>query len=92
MDARQTEEILLTSAQAIAGVVLISRLRISIWDALILFTLFFTQLFFTQPWVRYMYAGVYLGIAVFFPIFHGERRAGIRDLIPRAVGQLRSPS
>ena len=92
MDARQAEEIFLTSAQAIAAVVLVSRLRVSVWDGAILFVLFFTQLFFTEPWIRYTYAAIYLAIAVLFPVFHSGRRAGIRSLIPRAFRQLRSPT
>lgn len=43
LDARQTEEFILTAAQSLLGVALLLRLRLGIWSALALAVLFVTQ-------------------------------------------------
>ena len=62
MDPRQCEELFLTSAQSFFALVMIVNLRFSITEALLLFVLFVTQLFFTTTEARNMYAFVYLTI------------------------------
>lgn len=64
IDARQTEEVLLTAAQSLFALVIIANLRFSITEALILFVLFATQVFFTSTEARTAYSLVYLGLAV----------------------------
>lgn len=64
MDGRQTEEIFLTVAQSLFGLVVIANLRFSITEALILFVLFITQLFFTSTEARTIYAFLYILMAV----------------------------
>lgn len=64
LDARQTEEFLLTAAQSLFAITLLIRMRISWLGALSLFLLFGTQLFFTDPRIRYIYSYVYLGLSL----------------------------
>jgi cation:H+ antiporter len=63
MDARQSEEIFLTAAQSLFALVVIGNLRVSITEALLLFVLFATQLFFTSTEARNIYAFVYIAVA-----------------------------
>jgi cation:H+ antiporter len=67
LDARQTEELWLTSAQSLLAAFLISDLRFSRREAWILAVLFFTQL--VLPWkeVRIGFIGIY--VAVFLGMF-----------------------
>ena len=64
LDSRQVEEIFLTSAQSIFAIMLLANLRMSLWEGALLFALFITQLFFTDPTIRYLYAYTYLALAV----------------------------
>ena len=63
MDARQTEEIFLTSAQSLCAVIILFNLRFSLREGLLLLVLFSTQLFLPWSAVRYAYAGLYLLLA-----------------------------
>jgi cation:H+ antiporter len=65
MDSRQVEEVFLTAAQSAFAVAIFASLSISSREALLLLGLFGTQLFFTDPAVRYGYGGAYLLLAVF---------------------------
>jgi cation:H+ antiporter len=64
LDARQVEEILLTSAQSLLAVAVLANLRLSLFEAGALFVLFATQLFFPDPTVRYGFAIVYIALGV----------------------------
>ena len=73
MDSRQIEEVFLTSAQSLFGVVILSNLRFSFKEAGLLFFLFITQALYplVEPWVgipsvyvRNVYAFLYLGAAL----------------------------
>ncbi len=74
LDHRQKEELLLTSAQSLFAAVVISDFRFSVKEALILMLLFITQLFFTQEWIRYVFSGVYLLLAIILLITSKVRR------------------
>lgn len=65
LDSRQVEEILLTAAQSLFAVAVLSNLRLSIFEALVLLVLFLSQLFVPSPTVRYGFALLYgtLGLA-----------------------------
>ncbi len=63
LDGRQVEEILLTSAQSLFAVAVLSNLRLSLFEAGVLAVLFGSQLFFPSPDVRYGFAVVYVGLA-----------------------------
>jgi cation:H+ antiporter len=72
MDSRQVEEVFLTAAQSAFAVAIFASLSISFREALLLLCLFVTQLFFTDPAVRYGYGGVYLLLAA-FTLFQDRR-------------------
>lgn len=65
LDSRQIEEILLTSTQSIFAVAILSDLSISVYEAIIIFILFITQLIFPSQSFRYFYSFLYL-ILTFF--------------------------
>jgi len=83
LDSRQVEEILLTSAQSLFAVAVLSNLRLSIREAGLLFGLFTAQLFFPDPTVRYGFAILYLTLAAATLVRNrhllvGFLRAGLR--------------
>ncbi len=76
MDARQSEEVLLTVAQSFFALMVIANLRLSITEALMLFILFITQLFFTSTEARLIYSYIYLAIAMGWFIVIPSNRSG----------------
>lgn len=76
MDARQSEEIFLTAAQSLFALVVIANLRFSITEALMLFVLFATQLFFTSTEARNIYAFLYIAMAVGWFFLIKDNRKG----------------
>jgi cation:H+ antiporter len=77
LDARQTEEFILTSAQTLLGFAVLLDLRMRNWEALALFALFALQFPFPQREVRLGFAAVYAGLAVLLLI---RKRAELRAL------------
>jgi len=74
LDARQTEELILTSAQSLLAVVLIVDLRFSRLEAVSLAALFLAQFLFTSTEVRYLFIGFYLALAIALLIRGGGQR------------------
>ena len=64
LDARQTEELILTSAQSFLAAVVIADLRFSRTEALGLAALFLGQFLFTSTEVRWFFTGAYVALAV----------------------------
>ncbi|HSA59035.1 MAG TPA: sodium:calcium antiporter [bacterium] len=64
LDARQVEEIFLTSAQSFFALAVIVNLRFSITEALLIFILFATQIFFPSTEARTVYAFIYLALGL----------------------------
>jgi cation:H+ antiporter len=60
LDARQVEEILLTSAQSLFAIGVLANMRISLLEAGALFVLFGAQLVSPDPYVRYGFCAAYL--------------------------------
>jgi len=60
LDERQTEEMLLTSAQSLFAAILIADLRFSRKEAILLLSLFLGQFLFTSTENRYLFIGLYL--------------------------------
>jgi cation:H+ antiporter len=90
LDARQCEEVFLTAAQSLFGVVVLSNLRFSVREALILFVLFTVQALypFLEPWtswpsvyVRTAFAWVYLGLSLSVVVYSQSVRASFRALL-----------
>ena len=63
MDGRQVEELLLTAAQSVFAVAVLSNLSFAVGEALLLFALFATQLLIPDPQFRTYYAYGYLLLA-----------------------------
>lgn len=60
LDPLPREEVLLTAAQSFFALSVITNLKISLWEALLLLFLFGSQLPIQSMYVRYIYSGVYL--------------------------------
>jgi cation:H+ antiporter len=80
LDARQSEEIFLTCAQSLFGLVVLMNFSFSLGEALWLFALFATQIFFTHPAFRYGYAVLYLVLALAAAARSAGRRRELRYL------------
>jgi cation:H+ antiporter len=74
LDARQKEELLLTSAQSLLAALLIVDLDFSRLEAVLLAAAFSVQMFFPQAEVRQSFAYLYLAIFGLLMIYSPERR------------------
>ncbi len=90
MDSRQVEEMFLTSAQSLFGMVLLMNLQFTLGEALALAILFLAQMFFPQSSVRYAFAGGYLILALGLLFTQAKRRDSIMTLLGRVLDQSRS--
>ena len=81
MDARQTEELLLTSAQSLLATLVVANLRVSRLEALVLATLFGVQLFFPSTEVRWAFVALYLSLFLGLLVQSGERRRALVQLL-----------
>ena len=86
LDARQTEEILLTAAQSAFAVAVLASFSFSLREAAVLFALFVTQLFFTSPEARFVYAIGYLLLTAALLVVSRESRTGLLGLFPFGNG------
>lgn len=81
LDARQTEEIFLTAAQSLFAVAVLANLSFSLVEAGLLFSLFTTQLFFTDPFFRHLYAIAYILLAATWLIVSRSSRQGLVAMV-----------
>jgi cation:H+ antiporter len=63
LDARQTEEFILTAAQTLLGFAMLVDLRLAIWESVALLLLFAAQFLFPDPVVRLGFSAVYAALA-----------------------------
>jgi len=84
MDARQVEEMFLTTAQSIFAVAVLANLSFSLLEALIVFVLFWTQLLFPDPQFRFYYSFLYVVLAVGLVLVKKDARNGFVALFSRA--------
>jgi cation:H+ antiporter len=84
MDERQIEELLLTAAQSIFAVAVLGNLCFSVWEALLLFILFTTQLLIPDASFRYYYSFLYILLAVSFVLSRRRGRVAITSLFSTA--------
>jgi cation:H+ antiporter len=89
LDARQKEELFLTSAQSLLATLLIADLRFRRPEALMLAALFLGQFLFPSTRVRYSFIALYLAIALGIFVFGGSRRRAlfISLLLPERRGR-----
>jgi cation:H+ antiporter len=78
LDARQVEEVFLTAAQSVFAVVLIARLDLTWWGAVLLSVLFTIQFLIPAESIRVVIAWIYLGLALLVLVV---RRTSLRVLI-----------
>ncbi|MGC5020709.1 sodium:proton exchanger [Micromonospora sp. DT47] len=78
LDARQTEELVLTTAQTLLGVAVLADLRLTRGEAALLFGLFAAQFVLPSPHVRYVIAAAYTLLAIVLLI---RQRRHVPDLI-----------
>jgi len=72
LDHRQFGELLLTAAQALLGFAVLCDLRLRAWEALLLLSLFVSQLCFTGTTVRLYFSAAYLAAAALILVFKGR--------------------
>jgi len=84
LDARQVEEIFLTSAQSLFAVSVLSNFNFEWWEALALLILFSTQLAIPIPIVRYAFAGLYLLLTLLLLLGSRTRRVAVWHLLTRS--------
>ncbi|BDB42178.1 MULTISPECIES: sodium:proton exchanger [Mycobacterium] len=85
LDARQTEEFVLTTAQTVLGIAVLINLRLTGAKALLLLGLFLAQFVLPDEQARYIISVIYAGVAVVF--FLAQRR----DVRPLVTSALRNP-
>jgi len=84
MDQRQIEEMFLTAAQSLFAVAILANLSFSLGEAIVIFVLFSTQLFFPDPLFRFYYSFLYVALAVGIMLFKKDARRGVLGLFDRA--------
>ncbi len=75
LDDRQTEEMFLTAAQSLLGLVVLANLRFGFWEAVMLVSLFILQFVFPTPAIRGWLAVGYLAIAASYLTSRRFRRS-----------------
>ena len=80
LDGRQAEEILLTAAQSLLAVVILANWSFGLWEGMLLFGLFTTQLLIPVPWIRVGFSLLYLLITAGYLASRSSRTA-VRDLL-----------
>jgi cation:H+ antiporter len=95
LDARQTEELILTSTQSLLATILIVDLRFSRSEAVMLALLFGGQFLFTSTEVRYLFIALYLAISLALLARSRERRTDLWRILfsdPNSSDDGREPS
>lgn len=85
LDARQSEEVLLTACQSLFGLVVLANLRLSLLEGLMLLGLFAGQLVTPSIHARYMYSLAYVVLACLW-LLNRSYRQGIWQSIRTALG------
>jgi len=84
LDERQCEEIFLTSAQSLFGLMIIANYSFGILEALTLFVLFLVQLFLPSPHARWIFAWGYIALASGMVLLNRDTRRGLGQMLGRA--------
>lgn len=90
LDSRQVEEILLTSAQSLFGLVLLLDLHFTLREAAALLILFVGQIFFPQPMARYAFAAIYVSVSGVLLLAQEHRRQRLSHIFKVSI--VREPS
>src|SRR5262249_12966095 len=87
LDARQKEELLLTSAQSLFAAIVIADFRLALWEAMLLLILFAAQLTLPQENIRYIFCGLYLAATVILLIMSRTRRQTLWNALLLRAGR-----
>ena len=79
--ARPQEELLITSAQSLFAVVILSDLRFSLTEALVLFVLFAAQMMLPFEGVRYAFSGIYFLLVLVLGFSSRQRQTDLSRLL-----------
>jgi len=80
-DDRQVEEVFLTAAQSLFALAVLANFRFSLTEAGLLAALFVTQLFSTEPHVRWLYCWGYLALTALVVAFSPSNRRGFIEIL-----------
>jgi cation:H+ antiporter len=83
LDDRQQEEIFLTSAQSLFGLMIIANYSFGVVEALALFGLFVIQFAFPSTHARWIFAWTYIALAVGIFVVNRDARHALIDLLRR---------
>jgi len=83
LDARQTEEFVLTAAQTILGFAVLADLHLAVWEGIVLFLLFALQFPFPQTGVRLLFSAAYVAIALVLLV---RRRVDLPAIVRAGLG------
>ncbi len=89
LDARQTEELLLTAAQGLLAVILVLDRKLGVRESIALLVLYLLQFVFPSHDARVVFAWVYFGLAALAVIALPEVRGGLVSAPRRFAKQLR---
>ena len=89
LDARQIEEILLTSAQSLFAIILLSDLEFSLWDGIVIFSLFIAQLFFPSTSIRLGFVALYMVLSVGLLLVRRPLRSGLAATVREGWHKIR---
>lgn len=85
LDQRQIEEMFLTAAQSLFAVAILANLKFSLGEAVVIFLLFATQLFFPDPQFRFYYSILYIVLALGMMVLRKDIRQGVFGLFARGA-------
>jgi len=81
LHSRPQEELLITSAQSLFAIALLSKLRFTLTEAMVLFGLFALQLCLPFGGVRYVFSGIYFLLVLVLGFGSSERRSDLSRLL-----------
>lgn len=90
LDSRQTTEMLVTSAQSLFAVAILLDFRLSLKEAIVLFTLFISQLFFGLQEARLAFGAFYLFLSFILFVTHRDRLIAVPRLLYAAINPAKS--
>lgn len=91
LDARQQEELFLTAAQSAFAIAILADFKISVTEAIIMFALFATQLFFVDPVVRIGFAWGYIALALIIIIKNRQKWPYFCSMFRGGCGDIKQP-
>ena len=92
LDSRQMTEMLVTSAQSLFAVAILLDFRLSLREAVVLLTLFISQLFFGLQEARLAFGALYLFLSLVLMATHRDRIAAVPRLLHASLNPGKSDS